>query len=136
MPASSIEATTVDFILPAGEIGQKLIELAPTEIAEKVRTVSTEEGSMSATGQTFSDAAPGQSCPNMHDEKIYVSERHGKLFRKYGLSGLSPAISFLGQTSSDATLLDALCPPNVVRPLRHSPSIRLPIAACFLSGPV
>lgn len=53
MPASAIEATSVDFILPADQIGPKLVELAPTQSAERVRTISTGEGSMSATGQTY-----------------------------------------------------------------------------------
>lgn len=53
MPASVIEATTVDYILPSEKIGDKLVELAPTESAEKVRTISMGEGSMSATGQTY-----------------------------------------------------------------------------------
>jgi len=53
MPASAIEATEVDFILPADQIGPKLVKLAVTEAAERVRTISIGEGSMSATGQTY-----------------------------------------------------------------------------------
>lgn len=53
MPASAIEATAVDFVLRAQQIGPKLVELAPTESAERVRTISSGEGSMSATGQTY-----------------------------------------------------------------------------------
>lgn len=53
MPASAIETTQVDFILPAEQIGPKLVELASTESAEKIRSISNGEGSMSATGQTY-----------------------------------------------------------------------------------
>ena len=53
MPASAIETTQIDFVLPAPQIGPKLIELASTETAERVRTISMGEGSMSATGQTY-----------------------------------------------------------------------------------
>ncbi len=54
MPASAIEASEVDFILPADQIGPKLVELAATETADRVRAISIGEGSMSATGQTYS----------------------------------------------------------------------------------
>lgn len=53
MPASAIAATNVDFVLPTAQIGPKLVELAPTQIADRVRTISTGEGSMSARGQTY-----------------------------------------------------------------------------------
>jgi two-component system, chemotaxis family, protein-glutamate methylesterase/glutaminase len=53
MPASAIEAIAPDFILPAEQIGPKLVELAPIETSEKVRAISTGEVSMSATGQTY-----------------------------------------------------------------------------------
>jgi two-component system, chemotaxis family, protein-glutamate methylesterase/glutaminase len=53
MPASAIDATSVDFVLPAKEIGPTLVELAQAESAERVRIISTGEGSMSATGQTY-----------------------------------------------------------------------------------
>jgi two-component system, chemotaxis family, protein-glutamate methylesterase/glutaminase len=53
MPASAIEATDVDFILPVEQIGPKLVELAPIESTERVRVISTGDGNMSATGQTY-----------------------------------------------------------------------------------
>jgi two-component system chemotaxis response regulator CheB len=53
MPASAIEATDVDFILPVEQIGPKLVELAPIESTEKVRVIWTGEGNMSATEQTY-----------------------------------------------------------------------------------
>ena len=53
MPASAIAATDVDFILPVDQIGPKLVELAPIESTERVRAISTGEGNMSATGQTY-----------------------------------------------------------------------------------
>lgn len=57
MPSSAIEATEVDFVLPAAEIGPKLVELAPTEGMEKIRPISVGGKNMSATGQTY--ACPG-----------------------------------------------------------------------------
>lgn len=53
MPASAIQATEVDFVLPAEQIGPKLVELAASETAERVRTLSVGVGSMSPTGQTY-----------------------------------------------------------------------------------
>lgn len=53
MPASAIEAVEVDFVLPVDQIGSKLVELAPTESTERVRTIALGEGNMSATGQTY-----------------------------------------------------------------------------------
>ena len=57
MPASAIEAIALDFVLPAEQIGPKLVALAPIESTEEVRTISTGEGNMSgnmsATGQTY-----------------------------------------------------------------------------------
>lgn len=54
MPSRAIEATEVDFVLPADQIGPKLVALAPTEVVENLRTVSTGETNMPATGQTYS----------------------------------------------------------------------------------
>jgi len=53
MPTSAIEVTSVDFILPPQQIGPKLVELAPTESAGRVRIVSTGGGHMPSTGQTY-----------------------------------------------------------------------------------
>ena len=53
MPASAIEATDVDFVLPPDQIGSKLIDLAPTESIERIRTIPIGDSSMSATGQTY-----------------------------------------------------------------------------------
>lgn len=54
MPASAIEASDVDFVLRAEEIGPKLAELAPTEGAEKIRNISNGDRTMPSTGQTYS----------------------------------------------------------------------------------
>lgn len=53
MPLSAIEATTVDFVLRAEEIGPKLVELAPTQAADKTVSISTGARNMSSTGQTY-----------------------------------------------------------------------------------
>lgn len=57
MPARAIEATDVDFVLRAEQIGPKLSELAPANVSEKVQSISTAETgekSMTPTGQTYS----------------------------------------------------------------------------------
>ena len=53
MPASAIEATDVDFILSAEQIGPKLVGLASTESSEKIYPIPHGDRSMEATGQTY-----------------------------------------------------------------------------------
>lgn len=54
MPISAIEATEVDFVLPAQEIGPKLVELASAEVGEKVQVISNGNENMELTGQVYS----------------------------------------------------------------------------------
>jgi two-component system chemotaxis response regulator CheB len=53
MPASAIESTKVDYILPAAEIGPKLVELVGMTTEAKPELVS-ETSNMKRTGQTYS----------------------------------------------------------------------------------
>lgn len=53
MPASAIAATRVDFILPADQIGLKLVELVSTQRAETIQAVPNGETKMRGTGQTY-----------------------------------------------------------------------------------
>lgn len=53
MPSNAIEGTNVDFILPAEQIGPRLVELAATQSSEKVQLVPNGDTSMSPTGQTY-----------------------------------------------------------------------------------
>ena len=53
MPASAVESTEVDYVLPAEAIGPKLQELAATEAVEGVHPING-ESNMAATGQTYS----------------------------------------------------------------------------------
>jgi len=53
MPASAIEATEVDFILPGEQIGPKLVALASTEGAQDIRVIPGRAADMAATGQTY-----------------------------------------------------------------------------------
>lgn len=54
MPASAIEATEVDFVLPAEQIGGKLMELVPTQATDKIRSISAGHRNVDSTGQTYS----------------------------------------------------------------------------------
>jgi two-component system, chemotaxis family, protein-glutamate methylesterase/glutaminase len=53
MPTSAIESVQVDFILPAEEIGPKLVELAPTQVEEKVQAIEGGNGNIHSTGQSY-----------------------------------------------------------------------------------
>jgi hypothetical protein len=52
MPTNAIESTEVDFVLPAQEIGPKLVELANSETAMQVQPISNGVEIMAAGGQT------------------------------------------------------------------------------------
>lgn len=53
MPASAIEATDVDFVLSAEQIGPKLAGLASTESTERIYAIPNGNRTMEATGQTY-----------------------------------------------------------------------------------
>ncbi len=53
MPASAIESADVEFVLPAEQIGPKLVELAIKGAPERERILSIGERNMCATGQTY-----------------------------------------------------------------------------------
>jgi two-component system chemotaxis response regulator CheB len=53
MPANAIQAVDIDYVLPAEQIGPKLVELAPTQGAEKIQVIPNGDKNMSATGQTY-----------------------------------------------------------------------------------
>jgi two-component system chemotaxis response regulator CheB len=64
MPTSAIESVQVDFILPAEEIGPKLVELAPTQVEEKVQAIGGGNGNIQPTGQTY----PCPECGGVLEE--------------------------------------------------------------------
>jgi two-component system, chemotaxis family, protein-glutamate methylesterase/glutaminase len=64
MPTSAIESVQVDFILPAEEIGPKLVELAPTQVEEKVQPIGGGNGNIQPTGQTY----PCPECGGVLEE--------------------------------------------------------------------
>lgn len=71
MPESAIEATDVDYILPAEEIGPKLIELAHSEPAAHVQLVPNGgQGSMDATGSTYSCPECGGVLEEMRESNM------------------------------------------------------------------
>ena len=53
MPSSAIENTEVDFILPAEQIGPKLIELVGIETAEEVQPYAMVRKNTAARGQVY-----------------------------------------------------------------------------------
>jgi len=53
MPLSAIESTEVDFVLPAQQIGPKLVEFVGTEAGEKVQAISSGNENMEPTGQVY-----------------------------------------------------------------------------------
>lgn len=70
MPASAIEASDVDFVLPATKIGPKLMELTESEAAEKVQPISTGGRSMAPGGQTYSCPECGGVLEEMQEGKL------------------------------------------------------------------
>jgi two-component system chemotaxis response regulator CheB len=54
MPSCAMEATEVDFVLPATEIGIRLTELVSTQAEEKLQVISNGTKNMEPTGQVYS----------------------------------------------------------------------------------
>jgi two-component system chemotaxis response regulator CheB len=73
MPSGAIGSTKVDFILPAAEIGPKLVELVGTTTEAKPELVS-ETSNMKRTGQTY-------SCPECNGVLEEVEEGELARFR-------------------------------------------------------
>ena len=53
MPASAMENVEVDFVLPAEQIGPKLVGLTPMTVPDRPQPISIGEKPMSSTGQTY-----------------------------------------------------------------------------------
>lgn len=53
MPTSAMEATEIDFVLSAHDIGAKLVEIAAAEAPEKIQIIPNGNQNMEATGQTY-----------------------------------------------------------------------------------
>ena len=55
MPKSAIETTQVDHVLPADEIGSRILELSNSEASTRMQVMPPkEESAMEATGSTYS----------------------------------------------------------------------------------
>lgn len=74
MPSSAIESTDIDFILPAEEIGPKLVELVGSETVTQSQPISNGGRNMSAGGQTY-------ACPECGGVLQEVQESHMLRFR-------------------------------------------------------
>jgi two-component system, chemotaxis family, protein-glutamate methylesterase/glutaminase len=70
MPVSAIESTSIDFILPAEQIGPKLIELASLEVSEKLQPISIGERAMPSTGQTYACPECGGVLEEMRESGL------------------------------------------------------------------
>lgn len=74
MPTSAIESTEVDFVLPAAEIGAKLVELAGSEVVGQLQPISNGGGNVAAPGQTY-------ACPECGGVLQQVQESNMLRFR-------------------------------------------------------
>ena len=74
MPASAIESTEVDFVLPVGKIGPKLVELAASETLGQLQPISNGGGDVAAPGQTY-------ACPECGGVLQQVQESNMLRFR-------------------------------------------------------
>lgn len=54
MPASALETTEIDLVLPAAEIGPKLVELSAPELSERVQSITTGMTGMVPSGRNYS----------------------------------------------------------------------------------
>lgn len=70
MPASAIESTEVDFVLPVEEIGPKLVNLVASEAAEQAQPISIAVRNMAASGQTYSCPECGGVLEEMEEGKM------------------------------------------------------------------
>lgn len=70
MPVNAIESTEVDFILPVEQIGPKLVELVPADVAERKQPISIGGREMAASGQTYSCPECGGVLEEMRENKL------------------------------------------------------------------
>lgn len=70
MPASAAEATEVDYILRAEEIGPKLVELASTEAPENLELIETDPKNLTPTGQSYSCPECGGVLEEMREGDV------------------------------------------------------------------
>lgn len=70
MPRSALELADVDFVLPASEIGPKLVELSGLSVPEKVQSISRGGRSMVPSGHTYSCPECGGVLEEMEEGKM------------------------------------------------------------------
>jgi two-component system chemotaxis response regulator CheB len=71
MPESAMEITDVDYVLPAEEIGPKLVELAKSELSTHMQLVPNGgQASMDATGSTYSCPECGGVLEEMRESSM------------------------------------------------------------------
>lgn len=70
MPESAMASTEVDFVLPAAEIGPKLVELVASEAPSELPPIPTGERNMTASGQTYSCPECGGVLEEAHESGL------------------------------------------------------------------
>jgi two-component system, chemotaxis family, protein-glutamate methylesterase/glutaminase len=98
MPTSAIESTDIDFVLPAEEIGPKLVELASSEVAGQLQPISNGGRKMAASGQTY-------ACPECGGVLQEVQESNMLRFRCRVGHMYSPESLMADQTEAVETAL-------------------------------
>lgn len=70
MPLNAMESTDVDFVLPASQIGPKLVEIANSEVTHEVLPISSGGGNMAGNGSTYSCPECGGVLEEMEEGKM------------------------------------------------------------------
>ena len=70
MPLNAIESTDVDYVLPAKDIGPKLVELANSESTERVLPISSGGRNMAGNGQNYSCPECGGVLEEIEEGKV------------------------------------------------------------------
>ena len=70
MPTSAMDATDIDYVLTAEQIGPKLIELVTSDTAEELRAIPNGGGNMEASGHTYSCPECGGVLEEIEENKL------------------------------------------------------------------
>ena len=70
MPTSAMDATEIDYVLTAEQIGPKLIELVTSDKAEELRAIPNGGGNLEASGHTYSCPECGGVLEEIQENKL------------------------------------------------------------------